>query len=81
MTKVKTEIDNKPVDEIFDKLQKISIGAQIDTTDGIKLTFPSYWVHLRPSNTEPILRIMVEASTKEESKSIADRYLKQVNEM
>ena len=81
MTKVKTEIDNKPVNEIFDKLQKISIGAQIDTTDGIKLTFPSYWVHLRPSNTEPILRIMVEASTKEESKSIADRYLKQVNEM
>ncbi|HZC06083.1 MAG TPA: phosphomannomutase/phosphoglucomutase [Ktedonobacterales bacterium] len=41
-------------------------GAQIDHLDGITIGFPTWWANVRPSNTEPLLRLNVEADTKEE---------------
>ncbi len=45
------------------KIRKAFRGAQFDTTDGLKVSFPDRWVHVRASNTEPIVRIMAEAPT------------------
>ncbi|HQY89533.1 MAG TPA: hypothetical protein PK402_12845, partial [Tepidisphaeraceae bacterium] len=36
-------------------------GEKIDTQDGIRIDWPNAWVHARPSNTEPIMRIIAEA--------------------
>ena len=41
-------------------------GAQIDHLDGVTIGFPTWWANVRPSNTEPLLRLNVEADTKDE---------------
>jgi phosphomannomutase len=46
----------------------------ISTIDGLKIDFPDQWVHMRPSNTEPILRVYAEAATEEAAQSLADRF-------
>jgi len=58
--------------EIFAAIARSYPGAKADTRDGLKLDFPESWVHLRPSNTEPIVRIYSEASTREKAESLAD---------
>jgi phosphomannomutase len=42
--------------------------------DGVKLDLPEGWVHLRRSNTEPIVRIYAEAATLEEAKALGNAY-------
>jgi len=42
--------------------------------DGLKLDFERSWVHIRPSNTEPILRIYTEAETRDKAESLAGRF-------
>jgi phosphomannomutase len=41
-------------------------GAQIDHLDGVTIGFPTWWANVRPSNTEPLLRLNVEADSKDE---------------
>lgn len=48
-------------------------GAEIDRRDGLKIVYPSAWVHLRKSNTEPILRIYAEARDREQAEALAER--------
>jgi phosphomannomutase len=48
-------------------LEEALAGAQADRTDGLKLMLPDGWMHVRASNTEPLLRVSVEARTKEEA--------------
>jgi phosphomannomutase len=45
-------------------------NCRITTTDGVKLDFPEYWIHMRKSNTEPIIRIIVEAKSRKEAEDI-----------
>jgi phosphomannomutase len=45
-------------------------GARIDTSDGVRLDFDDGWVHLRPSNTEPIIRLIAEAQTTERAEAL-----------
>ncbi|RTY39061.1 phosphoglucosamine mutase [Chlorobium phaeovibrioides] len=58
--------------EIFEAIARSYPAAQSDTRDGLKLDFPESWVHLRPSNTEPIVRIYSEAQTREKAETLAD---------
>ncbi len=44
------------------------------TIDGLKIDFPSEWVHMRPSNTEPVLRVYAEAETENGAQALADRF-------
>ncbi|MEJ5369625.1 MAG: phosphoglucosamine mutase [Bryobacteraceae bacterium] len=52
---------------IMQALEEALPGAQADRTDGLKLMLPQGWVHVRASNTEPLLRVSAEARTKEEA--------------
>lgn len=45
---------------------------KVDTQDGVRVDWPDRWVHVRPSNTEPILRIIAEASTREAAQALVD---------
>ena len=48
------------------------------TIDGIKIEFESAWVHLRKSNTEPIIRVYAEAYNKEAAQSLTNRFIKEI---
>jgi len=50
---------------VFDNAKSLFADAEVNTVDGLKFTWNDKWVHLRASNTEPILRIYAEAPTKE----------------
>lgn len=50
--------------------------CKVSTIDGVKLDFPEYWIHLRKSNTEPIIRIITEAKSKAEAVKIQTEFLK-----
>lgn len=64
------------------KLVKSKYGNQkISTVDGVKIDFPSSWVHLRMSNTEPILRIYSEAKTQEEADELANDFISEIREL
>ena len=63
MIKDKIRIDNK-ID--FDSLETIFDCDEINKDDGIKFIWPNKWIHIRKSNTEPIMRIFAEAPTKDE---------------
>ncbi len=45
-------------------------NCKITTSDGVKLDFPGYWIHMRKSNTEPIIRIIVEAPDKKQAEDV-----------
>jgi phosphomannomutase len=47
-------------------------GIEVDSTDGIKVTLPSGWVHVRASNTESMIRIIVEAEEKSQARALLD---------
>lgn len=51
---------------------------EISTTDGVKIDFPENWVHLRKSNTEPIIRIYTEAKSQAEADDLADRIITEI---
>ena len=52
----------------MEKLKKIYRKEKIDLTDGIKIIRDNGWIHIRPSGTEPVLRVIVEAVNSKESK-------------
>ena len=52
-----------------------------DSIDGVKLDFPDRWVHLRKSNTEPIIRVYSEASTMEAADALGKRLMDVVYSM
>ncbi|HET9636915.1 MAG TPA: phosphoglucosamine mutase, partial [Gemmatimonadaceae bacterium] len=62
---VKDKLDrpNAPLDAVYEALRKHFRDAEVDTQDGLRLTWPDRWVHIRPSGTEPIVRVIAEAPT------------------
>ncbi len=59
------------VDAILENVKKQYASERLTTIDGVKIDFADKWVHLRKSNTEPIIRIYAEAHTLDEAQSIA----------
>ena len=53
----------------------------INTIDGLKINFDDGWVHLRRSNTEPIIRIYSESITLEKANQLADDFINQIKEL
>lgn len=68
----------KALGSIFDEIALRHPEARANRLDGLKLDFPEGWVHLRPSNTEPIVRIYAEAGTKEKADGIADSFMHEI---
>ncbi|MGB9612698.1 MAG: phosphoglucosamine mutase [Candidatus Margulisiibacteriota bacterium] len=70
---VKSKIKCHNLDEAYEFMAKIKSlfkDQDLILTEGIKAIFPGAWIHVRPSNTEPILRIIAEAKEKEEAKQL-----------
>ncbi|WP_407482503.1 phosphoglucosamine mutase [Elizabethkingia meningoseptica] len=69
------------VDKLLEKVKKEFKNEEISTVDGVKIDFPTNWVHLRKSNTEPIIRIYTEASTQEEADQLADDMIAKIKSL
>ncbi|MDP9200437.1 MAG: phosphoglucosamine mutase [Gemmatimonadota bacterium] len=67
IVKDKLERPAAPLDTVYEALKRAFPDAQADTQDGLRLTWPDRWVHIRPSGTEPIVRVIAEAPSAEEA--------------
>lgn len=83
----KNRIDLTPdtdVDAILVKVKEMFAAdatAQVNDIDGVKIDFPDKWVHLRKSNTEPIIRVYSEAATMDEADALGKKLMQVVYDM
>lgn len=80
----KNRIDLTPgtnPDTVLEKIKDKYQGDNITTIDGVKIDFPDKWVHLRKSNTEPIIRVYTEAHTAEEANALGQRFMDEINSL
>jgi phosphomannomutase len=71
ITKAKLDLAGRDPEATLDAMRdRYRTGANVNTDDGLKIDFPDSWVHLRQSNTEPIMRIIAEAPTDERARDL-----------
>jgi phosphomannomutase len=81
ISKNKIELENGfDVKAIFEKIKKKYKNHPVNTEDGLKIEFDSDWVHLRTSNTEPIIRIYAESDYESKANNIASRLMQDIKE-
>ncbi len=69
------------VDVILSKMQQFYKNEQVSTIDGVKIDFKTEWVHLRKSNTEPIIRIYTESTSQQNADALAEKIMIQIGEI
>ena len=80
----KNRIDLTPstdIDSILARVKEMYADEQVTDIDGVKIDFADKWVHLRKSNTEPIIRVYSEASSMEEADALGKKLMRVVEEM
>jgi phosphomannomutase len=72
---VKDKLDrpNASLDTVYEALRAAFPGAAADSQDGLRLSWPDRWVHVRPSGTEPIVRVIAEAPTNRDALELVRR--------
>ncbi|MEN3037810.1 MAG: phosphoglucosamine mutase [Candidatus Kryptonium sp.] len=68
--KTKINIEGVNPEEILKKAEEVYSNAEINREDGLRIDFGDKWIHIRKSNTEPILRIIAEAKSKKEAEAL-----------
>jgi len=82
MSKNKIELTPEiDVDQVLFAVAERFKGERVNLLDGVKIDFPDGWVHLRKSNTEPIIRIYSEASSEIEAKKLAEKFIGVIKEV
>ena len=69
------------LDAILAKVKELYKNEEINDIDGVKIDFPAEWVHLRKSNTEPIIRVYTEAKSMDEADALAQRFIAEIKEI
>ncbi len=79
MSKNKIEFSaDVDVDRILQRMAEIYAGNPVNTIDGVKIDFENSWIHLRKSNTEPIVRVYTEAATAKEAVRLANQVMQEM---
>ncbi|MGB9836345.1 MAG: phosphoglucosamine mutase [Candidatus Saccharicenans sp.] len=73
-----TELAHRVVLSLKNKYEKA--GENMSTLDGLKIIWPEAWVHLRPSNTEPIIRIIAEAKSRVRVKNLVEHFRQEIRQ-
>jgi phosphomannomutase len=82
MAKKKIDLDTSSnIERLFDEVEKKYNTQDINTEDGLKISFENGWVHLRRSNTEPIIRIYSESNSEEAANTLADQIIGDIKEL
>ncbi len=80
----KQKIDLTPdinIDKLLQQIKEKFAHERVTDIDGVKIDFPDKWVHLRKSNTEPIIRIYSEAKSQQEAEAIGTQIIEIIKEM
>lgn len=77
MQKTKIKVEKSQIPLVLEAAKEKFADAKIDTRDGYRFDFEDGWIHLRGSNTEPIMRIIAEG----ENQGVIDKYMKEANEI
>jgi phosphomannomutase len=80
IVKDKIEISKNVLNDLINHSRKIFDDANLNIEDGTKFTWDNKWVHLRKSNTEPIVRIYAEAKDKETAQDLIDKVKSFIND-
>jgi len=78
MVKLKQDIGDLNPEDLLSKMADRYSDEKISTIDGVKIDFEEGWVHMRRSNTEPIIRVYAEAGSAEEAESLGQRFMKEL---
>ncbi len=82
MSKNKIELTPElDVDHILQQVEQKYSNEEVSTVDGVKIDFEEHWVHLRKSNTEPIIRIYTEAASQEKAEEVAQQMISEIKEI
>lgn len=69
------------VDDLLQKVEQHYADEEVNTIDGVKIDFPTEWVHLRKSNTEPIIRVYTESTSQAKADELANRMISVVKSL
>ena len=69
------------VDKVLATIKERYAHERVNDIDGVKIDFPAHWVHLRKSNTEPIIRIYTEAKSQELADEVAEKFIAEIKEV
>ena len=69
------------VDKVLSTIKERYAHERVNDIDGVKIDFAAHWVHLRKSNTEPIIRIYTEAKTQEQADEVAQQFIAEIKEV
>jgi len=69
------------VDALLERMSEAYKNEKTSTLDGVKIDFQDAWVHLRKSNTEPIIRVYTEAKSESDASSLADRFIEEIKQL
>lgn len=79
IAKGKIDLGKMSPDAVLQKIQTAhALEGIINTDDGLKIDYPDDWVHLRKSNTEPIVRVIAEARTMEKAVDVVEKFKKEI---
>ncbi len=82
MSKNKIELTPEiNVEAILETIAENYKNEDVSTIDGVKINFETEWVHLRKSNTEPIIRIYTESTSQKTADDLAKRLISEINEI
>jgi phosphomannomutase len=82
MSKKKIELTPRlDADAILNSIETTYDSEEINTIDGVKIDFTESWVHLRKSNTEPIIRIYAESKSQSEADTLADQFVAEIKKI
>ena len=82
ISKNKIELTPKTnIDGLLKKIANKYSDTEQNSIDGLKLDFENEWVHLRKSNTEPIIRIYAESENKDKAHALGERFIKELSEL
>jgi phosphomannomutase len=81
IAKKKIELKDINPDKIIESLKEKYKNEKINIDDGLRIDFPDHWVHFRKSNTEPIIRSIVEANDKTKAEELSQKYFEEIKKL
>lgn len=74
-------IDGSNPEQTIEQIKNIYAGNNMIDTDGLRIDFENDWVHLRKSNTEPIIRVYAESTTAEKAQNLANQIIEKIKKL
>ena len=81
IAKKKIDLGKNNPDKIIDRIKAKYSREKINTDDGLRIDFEDHWVHFRKSNTEPIIRIITESKSLEQSERLSQKYFNEIERL